>query len=146
MIDIISTLPDGYDTLVGERGTKLSGGQRQRIGIARAFLKDAPIIILDEATSALDTASELEVQAALVRLLHDRTVLAIAHRLSTIVSFDRVLVFEEGRIVEDGNPSDLLRRGGRFAEMWSLQAEGLNASRFGVCQGEDARTVSERAA
>ena len=123
--DFILDLPQGYDTLVGDRGTKLSGGQRQRIGIARAFLKDAPIIILDEATSGLDTASEIEVQAALDRLMHKRTVLAVAHRLSTIAGFDRVVVLMDGRVAEDGPPFELRRKGGLFARMWSLQAEGL---------------------
>lgn len=121
----IDALPDGYRTLVGERGTKLSGGQRQRVGIARAFLKKASIIILDEATSALDTHSEIEVQKALVSFMKDRTVIAVAHRLSTISAFDRVLLMQEGRIVEDG-PADVLRRtGGLFESMWRLQAEGL---------------------
>ena len=118
----VRRLAQGYDTLVGERGTKLSGGQRQRIGIARAFLKDAPIIVLDEATSALDTASELEIQRALARLVRGRTVVAVAHRLSTLSSFDRILVVDEGRIVEDGTADELRRRGGLFAAMWRLQA------------------------
>ena len=119
-------LPDGYDTIVGERGMKLSGGQRQRIGIARAFLKDSPIIILDEATSALDTESELQIQRALVRIMHHRTVVAVAHRLSTLSSFDRIIVMNGGRIVEDGSVSELRARGGLFDRMWRLQAEGLS--------------------
>jgi ATP-binding cassette subfamily B protein len=121
----IAALPEGYDTIVGERGAKLSGGQRQRIGIARAFLKDAPIVILDEATSALDTESEMAVHRALTRLLRDRTVVAVAHRLSTLADFDRILVVDEGRIVEDGTAAELRRRDGVFARMWRLQAEGL---------------------
>ena len=121
----IQALPEGYDTIVGERGAKLSGGQRQRIGIARAFLKDAPIIIFDEATSALDTESEVAVHRALTRLLRDRTVVAVAHRLSTLADFDRILVVDEGRIVEDGTPAELRRRDGAFARMWRLQADGL---------------------
>ncbi len=124
--EFIRALPDGYDTLVGERGAKLSGGQRQRIGVARAFLKDAPVVLLDEATSALDTRSELEVQAALDRLMQGRTVLAVAHRLSTLAGFDRIIVMQNGRVVEDGAPMDLRRRGGAFDRMWRLQAEGLD--------------------
>jgi ATP-binding cassette subfamily B protein len=123
----IALLPKGYDTIVGERGTNLSGGQRQRIGIARAFLSKAPIVLLDEATSALDTGSEIEVQQALDALMAHRTVLAVAHRLSTVVGFDRVIVVEHGRIVEDGAPLSLLRAGGAFQRLWALQAEGLDA-------------------
>ncbi|HEV7873272.1 MAG TPA: ATP-binding cassette domain-containing protein, partial [Enterovirga sp.] len=122
----VQRLPDGYATIVGERGTKLSGGQRQRIGIARAFLKDAPIIIFDEATSALDTESEIEIQRALVRLMRDRTVIAVAHRLSTLAAFDRVIVVKGGRVVEDGTPAQLRRRNGLFETMWRLQSEGLS--------------------
>jgi ATP-binding cassette subfamily B protein len=122
----VQRLPQGYDTIVGERGTKLSGGQRQRIGIARAFLKDAPIIIFDEATSALDTESEIEIQRALVRLMRDRTVIAVAHRLSTLAAFDRVIVVKGGRVVEDGTPAQLRRRNGLFETMWRLQSEGLS--------------------
>ena len=123
----IQALPQGYDTIVGERGAKLSGGQRQRIGIARAFLKDAPIVILDEATSALDTESEMKIQRALTRLLHGRTVVAVAHRLSTLADFDRILVVDDGLIVEDGTAEGLLRSGGVFARIWRLQAEGLSS-------------------
>jgi ATP-binding cassette subfamily B protein len=118
----IARLPKSYDTMVGERGTQLSGGQRQRIGIARAFLKDAPIIILDEATSALDTESEVEIQRALVEQMRGRTVIAVAHRLSTLSVFDRIIVMKGGRIVEDGTMRELLRRGGTFATMWRMQA------------------------
>jgi ATP-binding cassette, subfamily B, bacterial len=121
----IRELPQGYDTLVGERGVMLSGGQRQRLGIARAFLKDAPILILDEATSALDTQSEAEIQAALDNLVHNRTVVAVAHRLSTLSSFDRIIVLRDGRIVEDP-PQELRRRGGEFDALWRMQAEGFN--------------------
>jgi ATP-binding cassette subfamily B protein len=124
--DFIAALPKGYDTVVGERGTMLSGGQRQRVGIARAFLKNAPIIILDEATSALDRESEAEIQDALANLMLGRTVLAVAHRLSTLTSFDRVVVLVNGKIAEDGSPADLRRRGGLFATMWQMQAEGLS--------------------
>ncbi len=122
----IRELPQGYDTLVGERGVMLSGGQRQRLGIARAFLKDAPILILDEATSALDTQSEAEIQAALDNLVHNRTVVAVAHRLSTLSSFDRIIVLRDGRIVEDGPPQELRRGGGEFDGLWRMQAEGFN--------------------
>lgn len=121
----IRELPQGYDTLVGERGVMLSGGQRQRLGIARAFLKDSPILILDEATSALDTQSEAEIQAALNNLVHNRTVVAVAHRLSTLSSFDRIIVLRGGRIVEDGSPHDLRLRGGEFDALWRMQAEGF---------------------
>ncbi len=121
----IRELPQGYDTLVGERGVMLSGGQRQRLGIARAFLKDAPILILDEATSALDTHSEAEIQAALNNLVHNRTVVAVAHRLSTLASFDRIIVLRNGRIIEDGAPQELRRQGGEFDSLWRMQAEGF---------------------
>jgi ATP-binding cassette subfamily B protein len=122
----IRATPEGYNTLVGERGMKLSGGQRQRIGIARAFLKDAPVIILDEATSALDTESEMEIQRSLVRLMRGRTVIAVAHRLSTLSAFDRIIVVKGGQIVEDGTATELRQRGGLFDTMWRLQAEGLS--------------------
>jgi ATP-binding cassette subfamily B protein len=122
----LQALPDGLHTVVGERGTRLSGGQRQRIGIARAFLKDAPILILDEATSALDSQSEVEIQLALSRLMRGRTVLAVAHRLATVSAFDRVVVIQDGRIVEDGPPDELRRRGGVFTSLWRLQAEGFD--------------------
>jgi ATP-binding cassette subfamily B protein len=122
----IRATPEGYNTPVGERGMKLSGGQRQRIGIARAFLKDAPIIIFDEATSALDTESEMEIQRSLVRLMRGRTVIAVAHRLSTLTAFDRIIVVKGGQIVEDGTATELRQRGGLFDTMWRLQAEGLS--------------------
>jgi ATP-binding cassette subfamily B protein len=125
----IDALPAGYDTIVGERGTRLSGGQRQRIGIARAFLKNASILILDEATSALDSASEAEIQQALIRLMHGRTVIAVAHRLATVSSFDRVVVLEAGAICEDGPPDELRTlEDGHFARMWALQAEGFETA------------------
>ncbi len=108
--EFIRRLPEGFDTIVGERGLKLSGGERQRLAIARAFLLDAPIILLDEATSALDTNSEQLIQEALMRLVEGRTVIAIAHRLSTLNSFDRIVVLEAGRIVEDGASGEILRR------------------------------------
>jgi ATP-binding cassette subfamily B protein len=121
----VRRLPDGYHTLVGERGVKLSGGQRQRVGIARAFLKDAPIIVLDEATSALDTESEMLIQQAVARMEH-RTVIAVAHRLSTLAAFDRILVMDGGRPVEDGPPAARRARGGLFDRMWRLQSEGMS--------------------
>jgi ATP-binding cassette subfamily B protein len=123
--DFIRALPEGYNTIVGERGMKLSGGQRQRLGIARALLKDAPIVVLDEATSALDSASEIEIQRALEVLMRGRTVLAIAHRLSTVSSFDRVIVLQQGRIVEDGPPAELRRRRGFFDRMCRLQEDNI---------------------
>jgi ATP-binding cassette subfamily B protein len=119
--DFVGALRQGYETLVGERGTKLSGGQRQRIGIARALLKNAPIILLDEATSALDSQAEIEIHRALDVLMRGRTVLAIAHRLSTVMSFDRVVVLRDGKIVEDGPPAELRRRHGAFDRMCRLQ-------------------------
>ena len=122
--DFIHALPQGYATIVGERGAKLSGGQRQRLGIARALLKDAPIIVLDEATSALDTEAELEIQRALAAVMRGRTVLAIAHRLSTVAKFDRLVVLREGRIVEQGTPAELRRQRGLFDRMCRLQEEG----------------------
>jgi ATP-binding cassette, subfamily B, bacterial len=121
----IRRLPMGYATPVGERGIKLSGGQRQRIGIARAFLKDAPVLILDEATSALDTESEMQIQQNIVMLMEGRTVIAVAHRLSTLAAFDRILVVANGRIVEEGSARELRRRGRLFAKMWRQQADGL---------------------
>ncbi len=123
--DFIRALPAGYDTVVGERGLKLSGGQRQRIGIARAILKDAPIILLDEATSALDSQSEIEVQRALAELMRGRTVLAVAHRLSTLAAFDRIVVIKDGRILEDGAPAELRQRPGFFSAAWARQGIGI---------------------
>ena len=122
----ISELKEGYDTLVGERGVKLSGGQAQRISIARAMLKSqAPVLILDEATSSLDSDSEHIVQQALEELIKDRTVIAIAHRLSTLLAMDRILVLDKGKIVEDGSHQELLKKGGIYARLWSLQAGGF---------------------
>ncbi|WP_245842132.1 MULTISPECIES: ABC transporter ATP-binding protein [Sphingomonas] len=143
--DFIRRLPHGYDSIVGERGTNLSGGQRQRIGIARAFLKNARIVLLDEATSALDSESELEVQNGLEALIENRTVIAVAHRLSTIAHFDRVVVIDQGRVVEDGPPQQLLRnRGGAFRQLWVMQVEGLDRASNISLAGERLRSMSER--
>lgn len=123
--EFIGQLPNGYDTLVGERGVKLSGGQRQRVAIARAMLKNAPILILDEATSALDSESELLIQDALWKLMEGRTAIVIAHRLSTIQKMDRILVMEEGKIIEQGTHKELIRQKGRYAELWNHQSGGF---------------------
>ncbi|MEQ6436396.1 ATP-binding cassette domain-containing protein [Comamonas sp. w2-DMI] len=121
--ELIASLPQHFDTLVGERGLKLSGGEKQRIAIARAFLKNAPIMILDEATSALDTRSEKAIQTQLDRLAAHRTTLVIAHRLSTIVDADHILVLDKGRIVEQGGHEELLSRRGLYAQLWDLQLQ-----------------------
>jgi ABC-type multidrug transport system fused ATPase/permease subunit len=120
----ISQMPQGYDTEVGERGVTLSGGQRQRIAIARAFIRNAPILVLDEATGALDSQSEAEVQASIDRLSENRTVICVAHRLSTLASCDRIIVLMDGRIVEEGTFQELLKRGGLFAAMALKQGIG----------------------
>ncbi len=121
----IEALPWGYDTIVGERGIRLSGGQRQRVAIARALLRQAPVLLLDEATSALDSASESQVLRALLAVAGGRTVLAVAHRLSTLAAFDRVIVLENGWIVEDGSPEELRRANGHFAMTWRLQERAM---------------------
>ncbi|MBR3143687.1 ABC transporter ATP-binding protein [Candidatus Saccharibacteria bacterium] len=120
--EFIADLPDGYDTLVGERGVKLSGGQRQRIAIARAILKDAPILVLDEATSALDSESEAAIQEALANLMEGRTSIVVAHRLSTIAGLDEIVVLKDGEIVEQGSHKKLLAKKGEYAKLWSRQS------------------------
>jgi subfamily B ATP-binding cassette protein MsbA len=121
--EFISRLPQRYDTAVGERGTTLSGGQRQRIGIARAVLRDAPILILDEPTAALDTESEKLVMEALERLMKGRTVITIAHRLSTIRSADKIVVLKDGVVAEEGTHDELVQRGGVYAQLYRIQSE-----------------------
>lgn len=123
--DFITALPAGLDTVVGERGIKLSGGQRQRIAIARAILKDAPILVLDEATSALDSESEVYIQKALTALMNDRTSIVIAHRLSTIAKLDRIIVLDKGTIVEDGSHQELIAKKGIYANLWNHQSGGF---------------------
>lgn len=126
--EFVEELPDGFDSMVGERGVKLSGGQRQRVAIARALLKNAPILVLDEATSALDSQSEHFIQQALWQLLKDRTAIVIAHRLSTIQRLDRIVVMDKGKIVQIGNHKQLLEdKGGIYAGLWSHQSGGYLA-------------------
>ncbi|TDD57028.1 ABC transporter ATP-binding protein [Nonomuraea terrae] len=123
--EFAESLPDGFDTLVGERGVKLSGGQRQRLALARAILRDAPVLLLDEATSALDSESELLVQEALWQLMQDRTAIVVAHRLSTVVRMDRLVVLNRGHIVEQGTHSELLKAEGPYARLWHHQSGGF---------------------
>lgn len=125
--DFIVALPNGYETLVGERGIKLSGGERQRVAIARAMLKNAPILVLDEATSSLDSESEKHIQEALDEAMKGRTTLVIAHRLSTIRKMDRILVFEEGKVIEEGSHEDLIAKGGVYSSLWNQQSGGFIA-------------------
>ena len=120
--EFIVDLTDGYNTVIGERGVRLSGGQKQRISIARALLKDAPILILDEATSSVDTETEWQIQQALNRLTRNRTTLVIAHRLSTIRHADKIVVLDDGRIIETGSHDELMARNGRYAKMVETQS------------------------
>ena len=123
--EFVEQIPEKYDSMVGERGVKLSGGQRQRIAIARVILKDAPVLILDEATSSLDSITEKSIQASLDEVMKGKTVIVVAHRLSTIAGLDRILVFEQGRIVEDGRPAALIAQQGAYYRLWSRQADGF---------------------
>lgn len=126
--EFVKALPNGYETVIGENGSELSGGERQRISIARAFLKDAPIILLDEATASLDVENETKVQMALSRLIKDKTVMVIAHRMRTVAGANKVVVLSGGRVAEQGAPKDLMEHGGIFADMVRLQTEGQNWS------------------
>lgn len=126
--EFVRGLPNGYDTVIGENGSELSGGERQRISIARAFLKDAPIILLDEATASLDVENETKVQGALSRLIKNKTVMVIAHRMRTVAGANKIVVLSDGGVAEQGSPAELMQRGGIFAEMVQLQTEGQNWS------------------
>jgi subfamily B ATP-binding cassette protein MsbA len=126
-LEFITRLPEGFDTLVGERGVRLSGGQRQRLAIARAIYRNPPILIFDEATSALDTESEMLVQQAIARLMENRTSIVIAHRLSTVLHADRIVVVEGGRIVERGTHAELMALEGRYSQLYELQFADLPA-------------------
>jgi ATP-binding cassette subfamily B protein len=138
--EFIVGLPRGYETLVGERGVKLSGGERQRVALARAFLADAPVLILDEATSSLDSESEALIQEAMSRLMSGRTSIVIAHRLSTVRAMDRILVFEHGRIVEEGDHEALLRRPhGHYRRLFERQSGQLVMPDAGVTRQESRR-------
>ena len=126
--EFVRELPEGYDTMIGENGSELSGGERQRISIARAFLKDAPIILLDEATASFDLENETKVQSALSRLIKNKTVMVIAHRMRTVAGANKIVVLSDGRVAEQGLPAELLKSGGVFADMVRLQTEGQNWS------------------
>ncbi len=124
--EFVKTLPQGFDTFVGERGIKLSGGERQRVAIARAILKNAPILVLDEATSSLDSHSEMLIQDALNTLMAGKTTIVIAHRLSTIQKMDRIIVVDDGKILEEGSHADLLaKEDSLYKKLWTLQAGGF---------------------
>jgi ATP-binding cassette subfamily B protein len=123
--EFISCLPEDYNSLVGERGVKLSGGQRQRIAIARAILKNAPILLLDEATSALDSVTENSIKKTLIEIMQGKTTIVIAHRLGTLLHMDRILVFDKGKIVEEGTHSNLLEKAGVYKKLWDAQVGGF---------------------
>ena len=127
--EFISNFPQGYDTFVGERGVKLSGGERQRVAIARAILKNAPILVLDEATSSLDSESEIFIQDALKTLMEGKTTIVIAHRLSTIMRMDRIIVIEDGKVIEEGKHEELVKaKQGTYQKLWEIQAGGFNGA------------------
>jgi ABC-type multidrug transport system fused ATPase/permease subunit len=134
--DFISALPEGYDTVLGERGVKLSGGERQRISVARAFVKNAPILILDEPTSSVDTRTEEVILDALDTLMVGRTTFIIAHRLSTIRRADTILVLEHGRIVEQGSQEELLASGGHYRRLYDLQMNGISSEVAAALEAE----------
>lgn len=142
--DFVTSLPDGYDAMVGERGLKLSGGEKQRVSIARTILKAPPILILDEATSALDSLTEQEIQAALKQVSKDRTTLVIAHRLSTVVDADQIIVLGEGRIIERGTHTELLKKNGEYASMWNRQRAADEALRQ-LAENYEARGLTAEA-
>jgi len=137
--DFIASLPDGYETVAGERGYRLSGGEKQRISIARVILKDPCILVLDEATSSLDSQSEALIQAALERVMRGRTSLVIAHRLSTILAADIILVMDEGQLVEQGTHAELLAEGGLYADLYNTQFRG---SELSVIEGQPVESES----
>ena len=143
--DFVLKLPDGYRTMVGERGLKLSGGEKQRVAIARTILKDPRILILDEATSALDTRTEQDIQAALHDVSLGRTTLVIAHRLSTVVDADEILVLREGEVAERGTHGALIAAGGLYANMWQRQSEALAAAERAAAAQAAAAALEERA-
>ena len=143
--EFADALPEGFDTMVGERGVKLSGGQRQRVALARAILRDAPILLLDEATSALDSESEILVQEALWRLMDGRTALVVAHRLSTVAGMDRLVVLDRGRIIEQGGHHELLASEGAYAKLWQHQSGGFLSEDVPAADGPDGSDTADSA-